>query len=172
MVHNSIASVFGDLSAQLSTPEFLVGAITEIAGDIAEDARQKVTGDTGLPNVIAGAISVGTAEYTKSLISIDIMVDLKEAPMAAAFEFGSGIHSESGEEYDIEPREATPELHFWWENESKWFRGQLVTHPGVAANHYLMPAMVKNMDAAKAKIINKLFGVLSATLNTTVVYAS
>jgi hypothetical protein len=124
----------------------------------------------GLPSAIADAMSVknfrreGAGRY-----SIEIDVDLIKAPMARAYEFGSGIHATRGEQgtYTIAPRNASM-LAFEWSPEfipwgSKKFIGlagskflfRYVDHPGVQQKAFLLPA-ARSSYASVLAAFNKL----------------
>ena len=126
---------------------------------IAEDAKKNSSWSADIPD----AIYVGDVKKESSGVwSGEIIVDLKKAPQAAAFEYGSGIHGEEGEEYIIEP-DTAPALAF---PKSKWpgynpppkapevFVFPFVMHPGVAAKPYLRPAIEKDRKAIRTLILN------------------
>lgn len=66
-----------------------------------------------------------------------------DAPMAGAYEFGSGVHRQSGGgTYPIVAHDPIKKpLHFFWKREGRWFRGPKVNHPGVEAVPFMKPAV-------------------------------
>jgi hypothetical protein len=169
---------FGSLETQI------IKHLRDIANKIAEDAKNNVSmkktyKGNDLPSEIADAISVGEVENTgKGTYSISINVDLTKAPMAAAYEYGSGEWATRGEKgtYPITPKGNYP-LHFLWfypsrtgkkiksepNPEEVWFES--VKHPGVEAVPYLKPAIDDNVKAVTDGVIAAL---RTAIRNTTV----
>ena len=142
--------------------------LTEEANKIANDARSGAKTER-----IRNNISVGVAETDGSgHYRIDIVVDTKKAPEAAAYEYGSGLHrKDNPSTYVIKPKEdsGAPFLAFEWPDHDPDYpigrkyigysnRGKFlfnyVDHPGVAAQPYLRPAMERNRPSIKAKFIN------------------
>lgn len=115
-------------------------------------------GDRGNTS-IQDAISIGTAHEQGNAVVIDVSIDLKKAPYAAAFEWGSGIHSMRGGRslYPIRAKNTTM-LKFWWAEKGKWFVGTALPfgHPGIAADPYIFPTMLKTKQEIR-KIIGKDF---------------
>jgi hypothetical protein len=105
-----------------------------------------------LPDTINNNISIGSPQEESNGISIEITIDTSEeaAPMAAAYEWGSGIHSERGEKklYPIKAKNVSQPLHFFWENKGKWFKGVQLPygHPGVAPRPYIQPSIESTAD--------------------------
>jgi len=136
---------------------------------IAEDAKSNADWSKDIPD----SIRIGDVKQeSKGVWSGEIIVDLKKAPQAAAYEYGSGIHGEKGERYIIKPKDA-PVLAFPWNPSyipwnSPKFKGVIrtgegtegkyffhyVEHPGVEARPYLRPAIIKNRDALKSRFLN------------------
>jgi hypothetical protein len=141
-------------------------ALTEEIGKIADSARKNVSAKR-LPYEIVSAISVSPAEVIgDGRYQIAIDVDLQEAPMAAAFEWGSGLHATRGVamEYDIKAKNA-PVLSFLWKYPSPLGRKYIVpedeqvsfiriSHPGVAPRPYLQPAIDKNKLSLQSRLID------------------
>lgn len=124
----------------------ILKAMTIGIGKIADEARKNASWSSKIP----GAIRVDPARVTSGgVFQEDIVTDLTKAPMAAAFEFGSGLHRTRGNPalYPIRARNA-PELHFWWEKRQKWFVGVELPfgHPGVAPKPFIKPAIDSNLD--------------------------
>lgn len=145
------------------------------ASAISEDAK---TYARGLPKEIQQAIEVGKAESNgDGRYSISITVDLDKAPMARAYEFGSGEHATIGEKkkYRI-PAEGTKSgLAFFWDKvdenspTGRKFKGILpdgragftfVEHPGVEAQPYLAPAIKENIDNIKLGVVQSFMGAI------------
>lgn len=118
---------------------------------------------------IPSAISVVNATENGGTIQAAVKVDLKIAPQAAAYEYGSGIHGKSGQKYRIAPNPPKKALAFEWNPQTiPWgspkFRGKsgdtyffnYVEHPGVVANPFLRPALVNKLPEVK-KIIGEAF---------------
>lgn len=134
----------------------MLKVLTEEANKIAVSARQNANWSSKIPN----AIKVGTANIVgQGKYSIEITVDTSEnaAPMARAFEYGSGLHAtkEPAKLYPIRAKNAS-NLVFWWERGNKWFVGKQLPygHPGVAPRPYLIPAIEQNKPSIKARIIS------------------
>ena len=129
--------------------------------NIVQDAK---TNASRFSSRIPDAISIGTLDIRPGYVKTSIEIDASEdgpAPHAAAFEFGSGLHSEvySPATYRIEPKKDNPSqmLAFFWDKTpsgpGRKFIGQaadgkllfrFVDHPGVKAQPYLRPAIEKN----------------------------
>lgn len=127
-----------------------------------------------LPDKISKAISVDSPVVGDNESYVDVKIDTSEgaAPMAAAFEWGSGIHRERGGEKDTYP--ITPKnkkaLAFHWPNHdppwgSRKFIGlggdgrflfTFVDHPGVAPRPYIAPTIVAEKEQIK-KILAREF---------------
>jgi hypothetical protein len=121
------------------------------------------------PEAITEAISTSPAQYEQGKgIVARIDIDLEKAPMALAFEYGSGIHSQHGspQKYIIAPKDAqalafdwNPEMEPWGspkfigKTESGKYLFRYVEHPGIAARPYLRPSI-----EAKADEIAELIG--------------
>ena len=147
---------------------FLYRAVVESANKIAEDARSNASWSSDIP----GAIKVGEVNENNGMYEIIITVDLTEegAPMARAFEFGSGLKTTRGEakKYMIAPvnaeRLAFP-ISRWLSYEPPpnvevaVFPGAIsakpyIMHPGVAPKPFLQPAIDKNRKSIRGIILN------------------
>ncbi len=124
------------------------------------------------PRKIIDATSIGSPVITgEGAGYIDITID---TPVAAAFEYGSGLHGKKGERYPIEPKNAKV-LAFPWSiarNLSPSFTGKStagielsaddkaflpkVMHPGVAARPFIRPTIQEEREQIK-KILGKEF---------------
>lgn len=135
---------------------YIIKVLTEGLSKIAEDAKANASWSSDIP----GAIRVGEVKISGQNISGRIEISLKEAPQAAAFEYGSGIHRTKGtpDTYEIHPKEKQV-LAFHWEGHTadyptgRKYVGQApdgrlmfmyVDHPGVAPKPFLKPAIEKN----------------------------
>lgn len=124
---------------------FILSALTLAVNQIANTARQNAS----WIQAMADSIRVGTATKTGNDYRCDITSGGASAPMAVAYEFGSGIHRTRGAAglYPIRARNV-PELHFWWENRHKWFIGYELPfgHPGVAPRPFMQPAIDQHIN--------------------------
>ena len=114
-----------------------------------------------MPKVVAESIEAGEViNLGNGSYSISITVDVDEetgAPMAPAYEYGSGERGPEGKPYPIVARNA-PALAFLWQYPSPLGRKlepydeevvfDKVMHPGVEARPFLQPAI----NANKVKI--------------------
>lgn len=160
----------------MSIGNSLIVGLTRSANLFVTNMKTKISQE-GLPSVISDATSIEPAQATDIGGSIDIVIDLKKAPMARAFEVGSGIHSTRGNasKYPIVPVNASA---LAW-SEDKWkswsgvvpwgspkfigLAGQLpggkflfrkVEHPGVAPRPYIQPSIETSLPEIK-KIIGE-----------------
>lgn len=117
--------------------------------------------EVNVPKNIIDATSIGSPTRESQSDYIDISIDLETAPAARAFEMGSGIHGESGETYEIRPKNVS-HLAFEWDKVDeetpygKKFRGissttgkaifTYVDHPGVRARPYITPTIEESID--------------------------
>jgi hypothetical protein len=125
--------------------------ILQAANLIARSARSRAQWSKEIRN----AISISEVTEWQSGLGIYIKVDLSTAPMARAFEYGSGRHATRSEQsprqegamgyIEITPKNAKalsfPGTHEW---EGQTIVTQLVHHPGVAPRPYLAPAVSEN----------------------------
>lgn len=136
----------------------ILSALAQVGAIYAQKAAAK-SQDVNAPSNIAKAFSVGSPMQNGAIYFVDIMVSLKTAPAAAAYEWGSGIHStkESPSLYPIKAKNA-PELHFFWKERGKWFMGLELPfgHPGVAPRPYLVPT-INDTKAEFKKILGQGF---------------
>ena len=142
--------------------------LTAAASLLAEKAKQKVTSNAKVPNNIAENMKVGKVETkgTGALgITISIGMKENEAPAAAAYEFGSGLHGKEGKKYPIVPRKSGGFLVF---PKERWpgyapppdapnvFFFSKVMHPGVKARPYMKPSIEENKEEM-GKLIGSFF---------------
>ena len=142
--------------------------LTDRANRIAEKARQNASWSKRIPN----AISVSEARRTGSGFEITIEIDSRPdgpAPHAAAFEYGSGEHGDTGAPYIISPKEKAALAFEWPGHDPPWgsqkFIGlgedgkllfRFVEHPGVKARPYLRPAIESERDGLIRSIASTL----------------
>lgn len=129
-----------------------------VGADIVRDAAKKLA-----PKHIGDHIKISgiTQSFDPSNLGIryviKIYVPIKEAPDAAAWEYGSGLHRTrtTPGKYPIDAKnyvakygqfKGMPVLIFWWEKRSRLFVGPHVNHPGIVARPYLLPALMDNVD--------------------------
>lgn len=134
--------------------------LTEVAKDFMEIMAQKVN-QNNLPKAINEHTGAESPQKKGSTYSIDVVIDTSEdaAPMAGAYEWGSGVHRTKGTPglYPIAAKDA-PELVFWWEKRQKWFRGAALPfgHPGVEARPYIRPSIEKIQEPLKQKFAKEI----------------
>lgn len=138
----------------------MLRVLNEEASKIAEKARQNASWSSKIP----GAIRSNPAEIiSDGVYQVSITVDTSEngAPMARAFEYGSGERATRGEKKDYKiPKEPTG-VSFLWKYPSPLGRKKVpgdefvsfaqIYHPGVAPKPYLRPAFEKNKPSMKTR---------------------
>jgi len=138
---------------------FEVGKILmNMVSRIVSDAKQAASWSSKIPNSISGPEPL---MIEANRVSTRLLVDLDKAPMAMAFEYGSGIHSTIGERgtYEIVPKNfrflvfpvGNPPVGRWPKYSGDLDEGDkiylnLVNHPGVVANPFLQPAIADNAE--------------------------
>jgi hypothetical protein len=136
----------------------ILASLAEVGRIFATKAAAK-SQEVNAPSNIANAFSVDPPKQTGAMYSVDIKIDLKEAPAAGAYEWGSGIHATKGAKglYPIKAKNAD-ELHFFWKERGKWFMGFELPfgHPGVAPRPYLVPTINDTKEEFK-KILGQGF---------------
>jgi len=156
----------------------------------------KVSSDE-YPSELRRAISVedpkveGGAHRFQTKGEINIVISLEIAPMAAAFEWGSGEHATQGTigTYEIRPKDASI-LKFDWQPDfipwkSPKFGGVIgatnedtqgtyffhwVDHPGVAPRPYIEPTVIETMDEVSEIITDGVVAQVFAGLDMTSEY--
>ena len=123
---------------------------------LAEKAKAKAD-SLNVPKVSKN-MKVGKVENNGSgALGITISIGMKddEAPAAAAYEFGSGLHGKEGKKYPIVPRKSGGFLVFPKESWPGYqpppdapnvFFFSKVMHPGVKAKPYMKPAIEENKE--------------------------
>lgn len=140
----------------------ILAKLTEIANICAEKMKSNVSSQRA-PHEIIDAIHVGQAKTSSdNQHSVDITIPLGEAPMAAAYEWGSGEHATRGDKkkYRI-PTDGEAEMFF---PKADWpqysppppapdvFKFGHVMHPGVAPRPYIQPAIDDTLKEAKTML--------------------
>jgi hypothetical protein len=139
----------------------MIAALTKAVNHFVIKMKDRIE-QNGLPKAISNATTVEPAKSLgMGLMSIDVVIDLEKAPMAAAFEWGSGLYGEKKEKYEISPKEGNDHLAF---PISRWpnyepppnvtfarFPGPIsnknfVLHPGVKAKPYIIPTLQAEKD--------------------------
>ena len=149
-----------------------------VASKFMEIMAQKVS-QNGLPKKITEHTSAKSPQKKGSKYSIDVVIDTRKdaAPMAGAFEWGSGLHGEKGATYSIPgmpwlaiPRERWPK--FAPPPDVDPVVLSKVDHPGVEARPYIEPA-IKDIREPFKKMFAEEFKrqVLMGTPKVTVISA-
>jgi hypothetical protein len=136
----------------------ILAALAKVGAIYAAKAAQK-SKDVNAPKEIASAFSVDSPKQNGSTYSIDVEV-ADPVGIASAYEWGSGIHSTKKEKkkYPIKAKSANGELHFFWKERGKWFKGFELPfgHPGVEKRPYLVPTIEETKEEFK-KILGQGF---------------
>lgn len=158
---------------------------------IAEGARQNSSWSTGgsrggsIPSAIS---TTSVRKLPNGGLSVRVIVDLKKAPQAGAFEFGSGLHDPSNPStYRIDPNKA-PYLVFFWTPQSIPWRSpkfhsiiksgagtsgkyffNYVDHPGVKARPYLRPSRDANIPVIRQILGESFRTVLISRIRTEII---
>lgn len=146
-----------------------------IASLIMQVANQNIT-EKNLPSIISDNMKVANFKRDgEGRYSIEVSVDLDKAPMATAYEFGSGIHATRGvrSKYTITPKNSSALAFEWnpafvpWGSpkfiglSGKKFLFRYVKHPGVEQKAFLAPAAEESASAALGILGNSLVEVAS-----------
>ena len=156
-------------------------ALLKSADHFSRKVKERIA-QNNLPNVISDSMAIESPVTDSSGAYIDIVINKdKSAPMAGAFEYGSGIWAQRGtaDRYKILPKDAS-KLAFEWEQGGA---GSLspshledigvgagggieltagkailpgVMHPGVQARPYIRPTIQTEKEEIK-RIIGKEF---------------
>lgn len=144
----------------------LIAGLTRLANTFVGYMKDNIQ-SKNVPSKVSESISITPATSGDSGAIIDIVIDMKKgaAPMAAAYEWGSGVHATRGEngKYIIVsnygqnmmkiPRSRWPNytpppnvdpVYVW-----------MVEHPGVAARPYIQPILD---DQAKMSELVRMVG--------------
>jgi hypothetical protein len=141
----------------------LLAGLTKVGNHFATKLRAFVSNGQYAEEIAKG-ISVGSAVGSSEGTShIDVIID---APMARAFEWGSGIHATRGErkEYRIPNEGGGDHVSFSLESwpkykpppNRKYFYFTHVMHPGIEAKPYIEPTIQAEKEEAK-KILGQAF---------------
>lgn len=89
---------------------------------------------------------------------IKIFVSKKDAPDAAAWEYGSGLHDPTTPHLIPIAAKNAPLLIFWWERKNKWFKGKAlpIGHPGIKMRSYLRQPMLDNQENIRQLIAKNI----------------
>lgn len=108
------------------------------------------------PKAIIQHTSIESPQKKGGTFSVDVVINTKEdaAPMAGAYEWGSGEHGDKGEKYTIPgmpwlsiPRERWPNYNPPPDVDPVVLSS--VEHPGVEARPYIAPSIVKIIPKMK-----------------------
>jgi len=151
----------------------LIRDLTLVANELVLNMRKRIS-QNNLPDAIDKSIEIGQATSSGGTTFIVVSVGGKEAPMALAFEYGSGEHATRGNtgKYPIAPKNADL-LAFNWQpdfvpwgspkffgaalsdpqnsTEGKYFF-HFVEHPGVEARPYVKPSIEETLPKIKRLI--------------------
>ena len=173
MAFNRIADIFRNAAKKIATPIF-TEVLVSVANDVANDARANASWSSR----IEASITVSPVDYGQGYASIDVYADPDIAPMAVAYEYGSGERGPEGKTYPIRAVNA-PALTFFWlpggkkiEPYAELVSFQRVDHPGVEANSFLQPALDDHMESFKAKAAGVAAEVIMEVAGTVISYAS
>jgi hypothetical protein len=85
---------------------------------------------------------------------VKVFVNIADAPDAAAWEYGSGLHDPVQPHLIPIAAKNKPMLAFWWSNRGKWFKGKAlpIGHPGIKMRSYLRQPMLDNQEAIRQRI--------------------
>jgi hypothetical protein len=89
---------------------------------------------------------------------VKIFVKIADAPDAAAWEYGSGIHDPNTPHLIPIAAKNAGMLVFWWANRGKWFKGKAlpIGHPGIKMRSYLRQSLLDNREAIRQRIAQSI----------------
>lgn len=164
-----------------------LNTVNEHVQKIAQDARDNISGyssrglesDSPETTAISEAIHVDQARFEGLTIVASVWVDLEQAPAAIAYEYGSGLQGDEGEEYPITtvkhdemifewfPPRPNPNLPWkvMYEEDGSggivgFDSGWTLRHPGVEEKSFMRNALSANRGLV-IKALGKV-GVVSA----------
>lgn len=155
MITNKISALFDTTINKI---------LMSTAEAVANDARANAPTARIRANITVTPITETPDGYKKITIQVSKNKE-SGAPEAPAYEFGSGIHSKSGQKYPIDAVNF-PNLHFYWQREQRWFKGPHVDHPGVAARPFLAPALDKNRTTFRGLLARGVSALTRAVIDT------
>ena len=135
----------------------LMRKITILADEFVVTMKSTID-EVRAPSEIKEHISMGNAEKAGDGISIDVSIDISEdgAPMAPAYEWGSGLQRTRGTPslYPIKAKDVSNPLHFFWVERQKWFIGVELPygHPGVSPRPFIVPSIKKILPKMKQEL--------------------
>lgn len=151
------------ISINNNTELVSVQTLTRIANRIKNTARAIARVErAGRVGQKPNTIKVGVPNIRPGSISINLILNTKVAPEAAAYEWGSGIHDPNSPHYITIRPKRKKYLVFEGTND---FAGQTiftqhVEHPGVEARPYLKPAIeetrAKNKEDLNKEVSSKI----------------
>lgn len=146
----------------------VLSALQKFAEAIVMEARKNASWSSKIPGAIS---SLQAEKRDDGLYQVVVTINLKKAPEAGAFEFGSGLHATQGRQatYKIAPK-TKKYLAFEWDKFDPNFRREnaslltpkqtereakygnlvffrFVNHPGVVAKPYMIPAIRKTISS-------------------------
>lgn len=138
----------------------IVAALVRVAISFKKYLSEEIDSKR-LPSLIKDAIYIDQPQSNENNVSIEIKIDGNEAPMAAAFEYGSGLHRTRGTPsfIDIYPRNKP----FLAIPRSRWPSYvpppdvdpvilRHVQHPGIVARPFVLPAILKNKTELRTEL--------------------
>ena len=144
----------------------LLASLTKAASYFVDNMKQRLS-DGGYPAEIARNIRIDDAKTEYNNSYIDVIIDMGEgaAPMAAAFEWGSGVHATRGKAgtYSIDPKNSSalsiPRNR--WPNykpppDIDPVKISHVDHPGIAKKPYIEPSLNESLPEIKKIIVRDL----------------
>ena len=99
--------------------------------------------------------NIPASEYYRE---IKIFVNIADAPDAAAWEYGSGLHDPTNPHLIPIAARNAPLLKFWLERKSKWFKGKAlpIGHPGIRMRSYLRQPLHDNEAMIRQQIVTNI----------------
>lgn len=134
----------------------IYASLIKVANHFVQKMEAKID-QVNAPKAIKNATSIDSPQENENGQSIDIVIDLNKetgAPMAGAYEWGSGEHATRGtpNKYIITPSNAKVlaiPASRWpnklYEDDPAFLKK--VYHPGVAARPYIQPTIEEEADA-------------------------
>ena len=134
----------------------IIAALVEVARSLMNKMATKVV-QNGLPKVINSATSASEARQSGENFSISVRIDLDEAPMAAAYEWGTPAYRipREGETFMAFPKEKWPQYQPP-PPAPDVFVFFHVTHPAITPRPYIRPSIIENRAEAK-RLLGKAF---------------
>ena len=142
----------------MPTSNFSAGILQKLALIAREftDLMAETIRSKNAPKAIIQHTSIESPQKKGGTFSVDVVIDTSDdaAPMAGAYEWGSGVHGDKGQTYTIPgmpwlviPRERWPKYNPPPDVDPVVLRS--VEHPGVKARPYIAPSIVKIIPKMK-----------------------